>query len=206
MSSPVPPRPAPASAPYAGTADYIASPELMQTVNVAMTLSRPLLIKGEPGTGKTMLAQSIARGLDMPLIAWNIKSTTRAQQGLYEYDAVSRLRDSQLGDSRVSDIRNYIKHGKLWEAFTAPVRPNTFSTLDGGRVMGCHLLAAALHPRYWASAGAVAANARPCRATTVFAVETPVTSPFKVPPLPHIVHVIVLPARESGAEKVSGFS
>jgi len=86
-------------------------------------LERPLLIKGEPGTGKTLLAQEIAGSLEVPLISWHIKSTTRAQQGLYEYDAVSRLRDSQLGDARVSDIRNYIRRGKLWEAFTAPVRP-----------------------------------------------------------------------------------
>ena len=90
---------------YSGTADYIAAPELMQTVNVAMTLSRPLLIKGEPGTGKTMLAQSIARGLDMPLIAWNIKSTTKAQDGLYVYDTVQRLYDGQFGDGDVSRHR-----------------------------------------------------------------------------------------------------
>ena len=104
---------------YSGTRDYIASPELMQTVNVAVTLSRPLLIKGEPGTGKTMLALSIARGLNLDLIVWNIKSTTKAQQGLYEYDAVSRLRDSQLGDDRVKDIQNYIVKGVLWQAFEA---------------------------------------------------------------------------------------
>ncbi|MGZ4199584.1 MAG: AAA family ATPase [Thermoleophilia bacterium] len=122
MSSPVPPRAAPASAAYSGTADYIASPELMQTVNVAMTLSRPLLIKGEPGTGKTMLAQSIARGLAMPLIAWNIKSTTKAQDGLYVYDTVQRLYDGQFGDCDVSDIAHYIKLGKLGEAFTSAQR------------------------------------------------------------------------------------
>ena len=122
MSSHVPQRPAPASAAYAGTADYIAAPELMQTVNVAMTLSRPLLIKGEPGTGKTMLAQSIARGLEMPLIAWNIKSTTKAQDGLYVYDTVQRLYDGQFGDGDVSDIAHYIRLGKLGEAFTSAHR------------------------------------------------------------------------------------
>ncbi len=108
---------------FSGTATYIASDELKTAVNAAIALERPLLIKGEPGTGKTLLAQEIADALGAPLIAWHIKSTTRAQQGLYEYDAVSRLRDSQLGDSRVSDIRNYIKRGKLWEAFTYPERP-----------------------------------------------------------------------------------
>jgi len=108
---------------FQGTATYIASDELRTAVNAAMKLERPLLIKGEPGTGKTLLAQEIAGSLEVPLISWHIKSTTRAQQGLYEYDAVSRLRDSQLGDARVSDIRNYIRRGKLWEAFTAPVRP-----------------------------------------------------------------------------------
>ena len=122
MSSPVPPPFASTPAAYAGTADYIAAPELMQTVNVAMTLSRPLLIKGEPGTGKTMLAQSIARGLEMPLIAWNIKSTTKAQDGLYVYDTVQRLYDGQFGDGDVSDIGHYIKLGKLGEAFTAAQR------------------------------------------------------------------------------------
>ena len=91
----------------------------MMAVNAAITLQRPLLIKGEPGTGKTMLAQKVARALDRPLIEWHVKSTTRAQQGLYEYDAVSRLRDSQLGDERVHDIANYIKRGKLWEAFAS---------------------------------------------------------------------------------------
>jgi MoxR-like ATPase len=108
---------------FEGTATYIASDELKAAVNAAIRLERPLLIKGEPGTGKTLLAQEIADAIGAPLIAWHIKSTTRAQQGLYEYDAVSRLRDSQLGDVRVSDIRNYIRHGKLWEAFTAPERP-----------------------------------------------------------------------------------
>jgi len=110
------------AASYAGTDDYIASSELMQTVNVAMTLSRPLLIKGEPGTGKTMLALSIARGLDMPLVAWNIKSTTKAQDGLYVYDTVQRLYDGQFGDGDVSDIAHYIKLGKLGEAFTGDRR------------------------------------------------------------------------------------
>jgi MoxR-like ATPase len=108
---------------FSGTATYIASDELKTAVNAAIALERPLLIKGEPGTGKTLLAQEIAGALDAPLISWHIKSTTRAQQGLYEYDAVSRLRDSQLGDARVSDIRNYIKRGKLWEAFTLDRRP-----------------------------------------------------------------------------------
>ncbi len=108
---------------FQGTATYIASDELKTAVNASITLERPLLIKGEPGTGKTLLAQEIAAALGAPLLAWHIKSTTRAQQGLYEYDAVSRLRDSQLGDSRVSDIRNYIRHGKLWDAFTSPLRP-----------------------------------------------------------------------------------
>ncbi|HMK92392.1 MAG TPA: MoxR family ATPase [Thermoleophilia bacterium] len=111
-----------APAAYAGTADYIAAPELMQTVNVAMTLSRPLLIKGEPGTGKTMLAQSIARGLGLPLIAWNIKSTTKAQDGLYVYDTVQRLYDGQFGDGDVADIAHYIRLGKLGEAFTSERR------------------------------------------------------------------------------------
>lgn len=101
---------------------YIASDELRLAVNAAITLQRPLLVKGEPGTGKTMLAEEIAAGLGMPLVQWHIKSTTRAQQGLYEYDAVSRLRDSQLGNDRVHDIHNYIKPGKLWEAFTSEQR------------------------------------------------------------------------------------
>jgi len=108
---------------FEGTDTYIATPDLMLAVNAAVTLERPLLVKGEPGTGKTMLAEEVARSLKRPLLQWHIKSTTKAQQGLYEYDAVSRLRDSQLGDARVSDIRNYIKRGKLWEAFTAPERP-----------------------------------------------------------------------------------
>ena len=102
---------------YTGTSDYIAAPDLMQTVNVAVQLSRPLLIKGEPGTGKTMLAQSIARGLDMPLLIWNVKSTTKAQDGLYVYDTVQRLYDGQFGDSDVSDIARYIKLGMLGQAF-----------------------------------------------------------------------------------------
>src|SRR3984957_3506106 len=108
---------------FQGTATYIASDELKTAVNASITLERPLLIKGEPGTGKTLLAQEIADSLGAPLLAWHIKSTTRAQQGLYEYDAGSRLRDSQLGDPRVSDIPNYIKRGKLWEAFTVAARP-----------------------------------------------------------------------------------
>ncbi len=104
---------------FASTDTYIATEELQMAVNAAVALERPLLIKGEPGTGKTMLAEEISKSLGCPLIAWHIKSTTKAQQGLYEYDAVSRLRDSQLGDDRVHDIRNYIEKGKLWEAFTA---------------------------------------------------------------------------------------
>lgn len=108
---------------FTGTDRYVATEELMMAVNAAITLQRPLLIKGEPGTGKTMLAEEVARALDRPLIQWHVKSTTKAQQGLYEYDAVSRLRDSQLGDDRVHDIANYIKPGKLWEAFTADVSP-----------------------------------------------------------------------------------
>ncbi len=107
---------------YTGTSDYIAAPDLMQTVNVAVQLSRPLLIKGEPGTGKTMLAQSIALGLDMPLIVWNVKSTTKAQDGLYVYDTVQRLYDGQFGDRDVSDIARYIKPGKLGEAFASEER------------------------------------------------------------------------------------
>ena len=107
---------------YSGTHDYIASPELMQTVNVAVALGRPLLIKGEPGTGKTMLAQSIARSLQLRLIVWNIKSTTKAQDGLYVYDTVQRLYDSQFGDHDVADISQYIKLGKLGEAFASPDR------------------------------------------------------------------------------------
>ena len=108
---------------FTGTDAYIATSDLTVAVNAAVVLERPLLVKGEPGTGKTVLAEEIARGLGAPLLTWNIKSTTKAQQGLYEYDAVSRLRDSQLGDPRVSDIANYIRRGKLWEAFAAPTRP-----------------------------------------------------------------------------------
>jgi MoxR-like ATPase len=108
---------------FEGTGSYVATDDLRVAVNAAITLERPLLVKGEPGTGKTVLAREVARGLGVPLIEWHVKSTTKAQQGLYEYDAVSRLRDSQLGDPRVSDIRNYIRQGKLWEAFDADVRP-----------------------------------------------------------------------------------
>ncbi|WP_218312170.1 AAA family ATPase [Alteromonas antoniana] len=108
---------------FTGTSDYIATKELQLAVNAAITLERPLLIKGEPGTGKTMLAEELAKSLDAPLIQWHIKSTTKAQQGLYEYDAVSRLRDSQLGDDRVHDIGNYIVKGKLWQAFESEQRP-----------------------------------------------------------------------------------
>jgi MoxR-like ATPase len=108
---------------FTGTERYIATEDLMMAVNAAITLARPLLIKGEPGTGKTQLAQEIARSLGCPLYEWHIKSTSKAQQGLYEYDAVSRLRDSQLGDARVHDIRNYIVKGRLWEAFESEVRP-----------------------------------------------------------------------------------
>ncbi|GAB3313928.1 AAA family ATPase [Haliea atlantica] len=104
---------------FEGTDRYVATDDLRMAVNAAVTLQRPLLIKGEPGTGKTMLAEEVARGLGKRLIQWHIKSTTKAQQGLYEYDAVSRLRDSQLGDDKVHDIANYIKKGKLWEAFEA---------------------------------------------------------------------------------------
>jgi MoxR-like ATPase len=108
---------------FTGTKDYVATDDLTAAVNAAIVLERPLLVKGEPGTGKTVLAEEIAKALDAELITWHVKSTTKAQQGLYEYDAVSRLRDSQLGDPRVSDISNYIRRGKLWEAFTAPKRP-----------------------------------------------------------------------------------
>ena len=104
---------------FTGTENYVATEELQVAVNAAKTLQRPLLIKGEPGTGKTLLAEEVAAALDMPLITWHIKSTTKAQQGLYEYDAVSRLRDSQLGTDKVHDISNYIVPGKLWEAFTS---------------------------------------------------------------------------------------
>ena len=104
---------------FSGTESYVATEDLMLAVNASITLERPLLVKGEPGTGKTMLAEEVAGALDLNLIAWHIKSTTKAQHGLYEYDAVSRLRDSQLGDERVKDISNYIDRGKLWEAFTS---------------------------------------------------------------------------------------
>lgn len=107
---------------FEGTKDYIATDDLRVAVNAAVTLQRPLLVKGEPGTGKTVLAEEVAKALGARLITWHVKSTTKAHQGLYEYDAVSRLRDSQLGDERVKDIRNYIKKGKLWEAFEATDR------------------------------------------------------------------------------------
>ena len=108
---------------FEGTSNYVATDDLKVAVNAAVTLRRPLLVKGEPGTGKTVLAHEIAKAANAPLIEWNIKSTTKAQQGLYEYDAVARLRDGQLGDPRVHDIGNYIRRGKLWEAFTAPQLP-----------------------------------------------------------------------------------
>ena len=108
---------------FEGTDDYVATEDLKVAVNAAIALERPLLIKGEPGTGKTVLAHEVAKALKAPIIEWHIKSTTKAQQGLYEYDAVSRLRDSQLGDERVKDIGNYIKKGKLWEAFESKERP-----------------------------------------------------------------------------------
>jgi MoxR-like ATPase len=108
---------------FQGTERYVATDDLTMAVNAAIALSRPLLIKGEPGTGKTQLALEIARSLNRPLLEWHIKSTSKAQQGLYEYDAVSRLRDSQLGDARVHDIRNYIVKGRLWEAFDSEVQP-----------------------------------------------------------------------------------
>ncbi|MBY6128682.1 MoxR family ATPase [Qipengyuania aquimaris] len=108
---------------FEGTSSYIATDDLKVAVNAAVTLRRPLLVKGEPGTGKTVLAHEIAKAIDAPLIEWNVKSTTKAQQGLYEYDAVARLRDGQLGDERVHDISNYIKKGKLWEAFTSEQLP-----------------------------------------------------------------------------------
>ena len=107
---------------FASTASYVVAEDLRIAVNAAVTLQRPLLVKGEPGTGKTELARQVAQALDMPLIEWHVKSTTKAQQGLYEYDAVSRLRDSQLGDARVHEVRNYIRKGKLWQAFDAPAR------------------------------------------------------------------------------------
>lgn len=105
---------------FESSAQYVATDDLKLAVNAALRLSRPLLVKGEPGTGKTMLAEEVARGLGMPLLQWHVKSTTKAQQGLYEYDAVSRLRDSQLGDERVRDIANYIVRGVLWQAFESP--------------------------------------------------------------------------------------
>lgn len=104
---------------FQGTQDYVATPDLMLAVNAAITLQRPLLVKGEPGTGKTLLAEEVARALNLPLLQWHVKSTTKAQQGLYEYDAVSRLRDSQLGDDKVRDISNYIIQGTLWQAFAS---------------------------------------------------------------------------------------
>ncbi|MGA0539143.1 AAA family ATPase [Neotabrizicola sp. VNH66] len=111
---------------FDGTADYVAAPDLTVAVNAAVALGRPLLVKGEPGTGKTELARQVAAALNLPFLEWNVKSTTKAQQGLYEYDAVSRLRDSQLGPGlggeRVNDVRNYIRKGKLWQAFEAPGR------------------------------------------------------------------------------------
>ena len=108
---------------FEGTTGYVATADLKVAVNAAVTLERPLLVKGEPGTGKTVLALEVAKALGAPIIEWHVKSTTKAQQGLYEYDAVSRLRDGQLGDERVKDIRNYIKRGKLWDAFQSDVKP-----------------------------------------------------------------------------------
>jgi MoxR-like ATPase len=108
---------------FTGTENYVATDDLKVAVNAATTLRRPLLVKGEPGTGKTVLAEEIAKAMGAPLITWNVKSTTKAHQGLYEYDAVARLRDGQLGDERVHDIKNYIKKGKLWEAFESPALP-----------------------------------------------------------------------------------
>ena len=108
---------------FSGTDRYVASDDLMMAVNAAIILERPLLVKGEPGTGKTQLAEEVARSLDRPLLRWHVKSTTRAQQGLYEYDAVARLRDSQLGDDKVHDIANYISKGTLWQAFESETQP-----------------------------------------------------------------------------------
>jgi MoxR-like ATPase len=113
----------PACMRFEGTQNYVATDDLKVAVNAAVTLRRPLLVKGEPGTGKTILAHEIAAAIGAPLIEWHVKSTTKAHQGLYEYDAVARLRDGQLGDERVHDISNYIRKGKLWEAFTSPVLP-----------------------------------------------------------------------------------
>ena len=107
---------------FDGTSDYVATEDLTIAVNAAVTLERPLLVKGEPGTGKTELARQVAQALGLPLLEWHVKSTTRAAQGLYEYDAVSRLRDSQLGDDRVHDVRNYIRQGKLWQAFASETK------------------------------------------------------------------------------------
>ncbi|MEL6111417.1 MAG: MoxR family ATPase [Pseudomonadota bacterium] len=111
------------SAKFTGTQNYIATDDLKVAVNAAVTLERPLLVKGEPGTGKTVLAEEMAKALGAPLLSWHIKSTTKAHQGLYEYDAVARLRDGQLGEERARDVKNYIKRGKLWDAFTASERP-----------------------------------------------------------------------------------
>src|SRR5471030_1335526 len=108
---------------FEGTSAYVATDDLKLAVNAAITLERPLLVKGEPGTGKTMLAEQLAESFGAPLITWHIKSTTKAHQGLYEYDAVTRLRDSQLGEIGVKDVKNYIKKGKLWEAFESKERP-----------------------------------------------------------------------------------
>jgi MoxR-like ATPase len=104
---------------FSGTETYVATDDLTMAVNAAVTLERPLLVKGEPGTGKTELARQVAGALGLPIVEWHVKSTTKAQQGLYEYDAVSRLRDSQLGDARVHEVQNYIRKGKLWQAFEA---------------------------------------------------------------------------------------
>ena len=119
---------------FTGTSTYVATDDLMMAVNAAVTLERPILVKGEPGTGKTQLALEVANALDKPLFEWHIKSTTKAQQGLYEYDAVARLRDSQLGDDRVHDIANYIQKGKIWEAFAS----GTAGTADRRDRQGRH--------------------------------------------------------------------
>src|ERR1700751_785122 len=108
---------------FTGTKDYVATDDLKIAVNASIVLERPLLIKGEPGTGKTVLAEEVAKAVNAPLLTWHIKSTTKAQQGLYEYDAVSRLRDSQLGDEKVKDIANYIVKGRLWECFDSETQP-----------------------------------------------------------------------------------